>query len=374
MLQPTHSPDRNMGFILASQSFLRLTLIATERYIIVKNRISIFSLRLVEISEVKLIRLVHKYSGNFYNPSLSKEPLFWRNTVCGGDGSYIDIPESLRRVSSTINPEDIYSFKGLSIDGKPVPFRKNISYKSSNQIEFQTTCNKIAEPRRTHHVSYVEEGLYEIDDWYGDEIRSCYEDALIIIEKPEKLPVNITLPNLFGENATKDVLWNSSRLCCVVIRGNLTSGNGFTIQWRQISARTKNLDKMFGVVTKLEKNQQILIEGIREVKTETIETKELSQKILAIVQQNPNSVQVLLNEQLDELRQLLLETANELKDKDPHKAKEARRWYNHVEKGISVTADLIQIVTFLVGIPSLPALVNKDIAKRAIEFLKRMTR
>lgn len=345
-----------------------------KRKIIVKNRISMFSLRLVEISGAKLIRLVHKYSGDFYNPSSSKEPLFWRDTICGGDGSYIDIPENLRRVSSTIHPKDIYSFREPLINGKSMRVKKKISFKNLNQIEFKITCNKIAEPRRTYHVSYVEGGLYECDDTYGDEIRSKYVgNHVIIIEKPENLPVDI---NLFGENAKKKVLWNSSRLCVFLICGNLTSGNGFLIHWR--APRTNELDRKFEVtitnkLDTLEKNQQRIMEGIREVKTEVAETRELSEEILTIVEQDPERVKASLNDQLDELRQILLNITKLLKNRDPQKAKEARRWFDYLDKGINVTADLIQIITFLLGIPSLPALVESDLAKRIIEFLKRMT-
>ena len=102
--------------------------------------------------------------------------------------------------------------------------------------------------------------------------------------------------------------------------------------------------------------------------------EERLESILAIVRRNPERVQALLNEQLGELRQILLETADQLKDKDPQKAKEAKKWYDYLARGISVTADLIQIVTFLTGIPSVPALANSDIPARIAGFFQRIKR
>lgn len=198
-----------------------------ERHIIVKNRTSVFSLKPEKIFGIKVIRVVHKLSCNFYNPSSTREPLFWRGTVLEG---IIDIPESLKKVSSIINSEDIYSFKDLSINGKSVLFKKKILHKNSNQIEYQITCNKVAKARTTYHVSYSEEGLYEYDDFYEDEIRTSLQEAAITVEKPKNLLVSI---NLFGENATLSVLTNSSRIYCVEIRGKSTSGNGFALHWRR---------------------------------------------------------------------------------------------------------------------------------------------
>ena len=129
----------------------------------------------------------------------------------------------------------------------------------------------------------------------------------------------------------------------------------------------EKLGELIRAVAKVETSQQTLLGKVEEV-------RELSQSILTIVQQNPERVQALLNEQMDELRQILLDTANQLKDRDPQHATQARIWYSRLAKGISMTADLLQIISFLTGIPSLPALANTDIAARVLKFLGQIRR
>jgi len=337
-------------------------MLSTERNIIVRNRASVFSLRPKKICGAKVIRVVHRISCDYYCPPSCEEPLFWKGIVLRGS---IDIPRSLARapgVSSAIIPEDIYSLRDLQIDGKPVFFKKSIGYVNLKQIGYEITCEEIAKPGQTYHVSYVEEGLYEYDDYHEDEIRTSMEFAVVTIEKPENLPVYI---NLFGENAKLNVLQNSSRICCFEIRGSLTSGNGFSIRWQRACWQKtggvhtddmKKLDKISYVVSKIEKGQETIIKQTKEAAKNTQETLEV------------------LNERRGELRQILLEVSDQLKDRDAKKAREAKRWYNRLGKGISVAADCIQLVTFLTAIPSLPALVNNDIVSKVEELLKRITR
>ncbi len=201
-----------------------------KRKIIVKNRVSVYSLRPEEIHGVKVIKITHKLNAYFYNPSSEREPLFWEHTICGGGRSYIDIPESLKRISPIIDAEDIYSFKELLIDGEPVPFKKNIRHMNSNQIGMHVTYDRFLEPKRTRHVCTLDEGLYEYNDSLGEEMRSQIERLVIVIEKPENLRVNV---NVYGENATLNVLLDSSRVYCVEILG-LTSKNGFSIKWSKV--------------------------------------------------------------------------------------------------------------------------------------------
>lgn len=339
-----------------------------------RARISIFCLRPEVISGVEVIRLIHKIRISFYNPSSRKEPLFWEGLVLRG---WMDVPESLKKVSSMISPERIYSIRDLKINGKPADFKKDIRYRNSNEIEYQILCNKTAVPKGTYNVSYIEEGLYEVNDSHEDEIRTPLPNILIVVEKPPNLQVKI---NSFGESAILKVLENSSRLIMIDIRGKLTSGNGFSLRWwksresQPAFQNTRILDKISNMVEKVEKGQQTLLEVVKEVKKEVIEAQELSQDILKVVQQHPERVQALLVEQREELRQILLKAAIELRDEYPQKAKEAKKWYDYLEKGISITSDVIQIVAFLTGIPSWPALVDSDLARRATEFLSRISR
>lgn len=333
-----------------------------------------FTLTPEVISGAEVIRLIHKVNISFYNPSSRKEQLFWRGFVLRG---YIDIPENLKEVSSTINPEDIYSFRDFKINGKPAPFEKVIRCRTSSEVEYQIPCRKIAAPKRTYDVSYVEDGLYKTNDFYEDEIRTSLPNILITVDKPPALRVSV---NSFGRNANLKVLKNSSRLALVTIGGKLTSGNGFSLHWeksealRSVNQNTTKLDRIYEIVANVEKGQQTMMAAIREVKEEVIDGQGLSREILTIVQDHPECVESLLTEQLRELRQIFLKAAKELEDKNPQKAREAKKWYGYLGRGISATADVIQIVAFLTGISSLPALANSEIAQRIIEFLSRIAR
>lgn len=141
-----------------------------------------------------------------------------------------------------------------------------------------------------------------------------------------------------------------------------------------ILRRTSAMD---GVLTReatdhffINKLDQILTE-VRRLQQQTEEGMEISQNILAFVQKNSRAV-AFLNDQSAELKQILVDAKTQLRDIFPQKAKEAGRWYNHLEKGISITADLIQILAFLTGISSLPALANSDLAQRVTDFLRRI--
>lgn len=197
------------------------------RKIIVKNRVSLYSFKPEEIQGVKVIRITHKLEADFHNPSNKSEPLFWKRTICGGEDSYIDIPESLKGISPPIDAERIYSFKELLIDGKRKSFKKSIRYDGPDKIAMHIACNITAKPKTTYHVSTFEEGLYKYDDYIQEDLRTPLQRAVIIVEKlrnPENLQFRV---NTFGEKATAKILENSSRVYCVEIRG----ATGFSIHW-----------------------------------------------------------------------------------------------------------------------------------------------
>lgn len=311
----------------------------TARNVEASNRIHVFSLKPTRLSGVELIRLIHIFSCDFENPLSLEEPLFWRTIVRKGS---IEIPESLKSVASTIKPKDIYSFRDLSINGEQVSdFSVDINFKNLNEVAYQIICKTIAEPRRTYHVSYIEEGLYKYDDYYEEEIRTSLQGEVFIFEKPQNLKI---VMHLFGANIKLNILKDTPRTFCAALRGKSVSGNGVAIRWHPVGQEPLN--------------QEVLSEKM--------------DRILEIVQQNPKYVQALLDERLSELSTVLLEIAEYTKDKDIQKAEEAKLWHNRLKRGISVTADLIQIVTFLVGIKSLPDFTNNSIAHRIGDILNQI--
>lgn len=118
------------------------------------------------------------------------------------------------------------------------------------------------------------------------------------------------------------------------------------------------------------KLDEILME-MRKLRQQAEEQKDISQEILTFAQRSSKTI-ALMDERWAELKKILADIEIQLHDTHPQKAKEAQRWQDYLEKGIGITADLIQIFNFLTGISSLPALANSDLAQRVTEFLKRI--
>lgn len=134
----------------------------------------------------------------------------------------------------------------------------------------------------------------------------------------------------------------------------------------------RKLDEIYRVVSEFEAHQLVLTRKVRHIETRVEEIKGFAKNILMFVEQNPQHVQAVLSKQSKELKQILLETAKQLEVKDPSKARRAKEWCSKLAQGVSVAADLIQIVTFLTGIQSIPGLANSDIPTRIVEFFKRL--
>jgi hypothetical protein len=121
------------------------------------------------------------------------------------------------------------------------------------------------------------------------------------------------------------------------------------------------------------KIRKALSKGIAEIKVKQEEIRELFQEIIAIVKRNPKRIQTLLNKQSDELKQILLEIAKQLENRDPSKAKKAKKWYNYLIQGIGLAASLTALFVFLTEIESMPALANSDIPIRIVELFRQLT-
>lgn len=66
---------------------------------------------------------------------------------------------------------------------------------------------------------------------------------------------------------------------------------------------------------------------------------------------------------------MMASVALRLENKHSSKAEEAKHL---LSKTISTAADLIQIVSFLTGIVSLPSMINTDLVKEIGEFLRNL--
>ena len=63
-----------------------------------------------------------------------------------------------------------------------------------------------------------------------------------------------------------------------------------------------------------------------------------------------------VNQQKEQLAQLLTQIEDKLQTSDPDKCKIARSWKDKVYSGIGIVADAVEIISFLTGVASLPAI------------------
>lgn len=69
-----------------------------------------------------------------------------------------------------------------------------------------------------------------------------------------------------------------------------------------------------------------------------------------------------------ELRGLLINIEKSSREANPSLSEKAQKWASLIEKGINLSADIVQLFTFLSGIPSLPTLGQVlIIAKRIVD-------
>jgi len=97
----------------------------------------------------------------------------------------------------------------------------------------------------------------------------------------------------------------------------------------------------------------------------------LRETCIYIAKKYENETRAFIESNNDEIKTLFKNIQMILQNKDPHQSYSAKTLREKLEKGIGISADLIQIITFLVGIASLPALLGTPFAKQAFDLIKR---
>jgi hypothetical protein len=78
-------------------------------------------------------------------------------------------------------------------------------------------------------------------------------------------------------------------------------------------------------------------------------------KIAEDIKQNPRIID---EDTKKELRTLLINIEKSSRHTDPDFSQKAREWLSLIQKGVSLSADIVQLFTFLSGISSLPTLLQ----------------
>jgi hypothetical protein len=93
---------------------------------------------------------------------------------------------------------------------------------------------------------------------------------------------------------------------------------------------------------------------------------------ILIAKQYPNETKEFIESRMEEIKELLYNIQKTLQSVDPKNAGYARNWRRKLEKGISTSADLVQLLTFITGIPSLPALFGSPLVIKSFELIRQL--
>jgi hypothetical protein len=141
-----------------------------------------------------------------------------------------------------------------------------------------------------------------------------------------------------------------------------------TISKTELLASIDNLDhKLDTIEQKMDAhslesklNQDVMINGIAFLKI----------LCTSIVEKCPKETGKFVESKMTEILELLSGVAKSLEDEDTNNSIRAKSWKNRLQKGVGTAADLIQLFTFIVGLPSLPALFGSSLAVQAFAIVR----
>jgi len=88
----------------------------------------------------------------------------------------------------------------------------------------------------------------------------------------------------------------------------------------------------------------------------------IKETCIQIAHQNPEEVKAFIKSQTQKIESLLLGVENSLHSTDLSRSNSAKKWRERLKEGLGITADIVGLLAFISGIPSLPALINSTSA------------
>jgi len=122
---------------------------------------------------------------------------------------------------------------------------------------------------------------------------------------------------------------------------------------------------------------QTFMEGFRAEDKESHgailrQSEEIRDLCIRYAESWPQKVSQILDSEIQELQEILLEIVETARDRNPEVSQEAREWHGKLVVGLGIAADIVQLVSFISGIPSLPALLGSQTAERATRFIGKV--
>jgi hypothetical protein len=129
-------------------------------------------------------------------------------------------------------------------------------------------------------------------------------------------------------------------------------------------------NKLDTIEKKLDNHSQESRTTLRQIHYDIITIKETC---INLATQNPEEAKKFIEAQSKQLGSLLLEVEKALHSADNGNSVKAKKWKERLVNGIGITADIIALLTFISGIPSIPALIYSPQATQAITILKQFS-
>jgi hypothetical protein len=93
---------------------------------------------------------------------------------------------------------------------------------------------------------------------------------------------------------------------------------------------------------------------------------------LKIAERDPEEILKFIQSNSEELKRILSTIEKNLSSFDSAKARAASNWKNRVEHGISITADVIALINFLLGVTSIPAFVDLQTLRSIMNLFRSL--
>jgi hypothetical protein len=99
----------------------------------------------------------------------------------------------------------------------------------------------------------------------------------------------------------------------------------------------------------------------------------IKETCIKLASQNPEEAKSFIETRAKEIESLLKDVENTLRSVDRGNSAKAKKWREHLVSGIGITADIIGLLSFISGIPSIPALIYSPQANHSITILKQFS-
>jgi hypothetical protein len=139
------------------------------------------------------------------------------------------------------------------------------------------------------------------------------------------------------------------------------------------TAKADPLGILDGKITTLQQTiEAFRIENKEDLQTIIRQTAEVKDLCIKYAKLYPEQVTAVVKSENEELIKILSGITDTLSRSDPNASKQAEDWKDKLEKGVDITTNIIGLLTFVSGIPSLPSLMGTVYSIRTAEYIRSL--